>query len=73
MVLGLSSRQAVITWGNLEYETYFALILVCLMLFCLLHDSSSIIFYSFDVFRIVVKEKSKNKEKPLNEWVCPNF
>lgn len=43
------------------------------MLFCLLHDSSSIIFYSFDVFRIVVKEKSKNKEKPLNEWVCPNF
>ena len=30
-----------------------------------------VLFHRFDVFAIILQ--CINKEKPLNEWVCPNF
>ena len=66
-----SMGKNIVQWssGQNRHKTQMKYILICLTIFWLLHDSI-VLFYSFDVFTIILLdnvENSKNKEKPLNE------
>ena len=66
----LSSRQRVATLNNLKYKNIFwcfnTFLLTTWFHMCyLIVSMSSLLFYNV--------EHSKNKEKPLNEEVCPNL